>query len=179
MGLSAALVLGAGSFVVAQGNKADPAAQKTEAIDFRKLKEWLPAELNGMKRSEANGERNKLGEITISQARATYGKGDDEKTPRIELEVVDYGGMNQMAQGLAMAWTAAEIDRESDDGYEKTIKIKNNPGMETWQKEGSHGEIQLLVGKRYILTLRTDNIPAEQFKKVAESLALEKLAELK
>src|SRR5687767_8934665 len=110
MGLSAALVLGAGSFVVAQNNKAEPAAQKTEAIDFRKLKEWLPAELNGIKRSEANGERNKLGDITISQARAAYGKGEDEKTPRIELEVIDYGGMNQMAQGLAMAWTAAEID---------------------------------------------------------------------
>ena len=179
MGLSAALVLGAGSFVVAQGNKAAPAAQKTEAIDFRKLKEWLPAELNGIKRSEAKGERNKLGEMTVSQAHATYQKAEEENAPRIEVEVTDYAGVNDMAQGLAMAWTAAEIDRESDDGYEKTVKVKNNPGMETWQKEGNHGELQLLVGNRYILTVRTDNIPAEQFKKLAESLPLEKLAELK
>jgi hypothetical protein len=166
--------------VRAQDDK-NKAAAKVEAIDFRKLKEWLPTELNGIKRKDANGERNKLGEMTVSQASATYLKGadDDEKAPRIEIEVIDYGGVKDMAQGIAMAWTMAEIDKESDDGYEKTIKLKDNPGMETWQKEGSHGQIQLLVGKRYILNIQTNNIPAEQLKKIAESLGLEKLAALK
>ena len=177
IGLSAALLLGAASVLTAQDQK--DAGQKAEAIDFRKLKEWLPAELNGIKRTDAKGERNKLGDLTVSNAQGTYSKGDGENVPRIEVEVTDYAGMKEMAQGLAMAWTATEIDKESDDGYEKTIKVKNNPGMETWQKEGKHGEVQLLVGKRYILTLRTDNVPVEQFKKLAESLALEKLAELK
>src|SRR5688572_30582146 len=171
------LVLG-GGWAIGQ-DKAAPA--KTEAVDFRKLKEWLPAEMNGIKRKEASGEKNKLGEMTVSQARGTYtrGKDDDENAPRIEVEVVDYAGVKDMANGIAMAWTMAEIDREGDDGYEKTIKIKGHPGMETWQKEGKHGQIQLLVGKRYILNVSTNNVPEEQFKKIAESLALEKLAELK
>ena len=183
LGLAAVLALGASSAAVAQ-EQAEPAANaaKVESIDFRKLKGWLPGELNGIKRKEAGGEKNKVGEMTVSTARATYekGGGDDEaNAPRIELEIIDYGGIKDMAQGMAAVWTAAEIDKESDEGYERTIKVNGHPGMETWQAEGKHGEIQLLVGKRYILTLRTDNVPAEQVKKIAESLDLKALADLK
>jgi hypothetical protein len=177
--LAGALALGAGSIALAGDDAREDATQKVESIDFRKLKEWLPAELNGIKRKEAGGEKNRIGDITVSTARATFQKGEDENSPRIEIEVVDYGGVKDMAQGLAAAWTAADVDRESDNGYERTIKLKNQPAMETWDNQSKHGQVQVLAGKRYIVTLQTDNIPAEQIKKIAESLALDKLAEMK
>jgi hypothetical protein len=163
----------------ADGKKAD--APKTEAVDFRKLKELMPAELDGLKRTENNGEKNALGAFSMSQAKAQYKKSkdqDDEKEPSIGVELIDYGGV-EMAKGLAMAWTMAEIDKESDNGYEKTVKVKGNPGMETWEKEGKRGRVQILVGSRFILTLETQNIASEKVIKIAESLPLDKIAALK
>jgi hypothetical protein len=156
-------------------------ASKPQAIDYRKLKEILPAELNGLKRTEASGERNAFGGMSVSTAKGEYKKAkdqDDDKEPSISVELLDYGGV-EMAKGLAMAWTMTEIDKDSDTGYEKTIKIKGNPGLETWEKEGKHGHVQLLVDSRFILNLDTRNVPSEQVQKVVESMPLDKLAALK
>ncbi len=156
-------------------------APKAVSVDFRKLKEVLPAELNGLKRTEHTGEKNAFGGMSVSTAKAEYKKNkdqDDEKEPSINVEVVDYGGV-ELAKGLAMAWTMAEIDKESDGGYEKTVKIKGNPGMETWHKENKNGHVQVLVGNRFILTVDTTNIPSEQVLKIVEALPLDKLAALK
>src|SRR5205085_1673362 len=124
-------------------------------IDFRKIKEIIPTELNGLKRSECNGEKNKIGEISISQVNATFKKGEGENNPQIQLTVIDYSN-TEMAKGLSAAWTTVEIDKESDDGFEKTIKVKNNPGFLTWQKDGKHGQLQLLVGQRLLVTMQTE-----------------------
>jgi hypothetical protein len=181
MTLAAWMVLGLGLVGVARADEAkkeEKPAAKGESVDFRKLKELMPTELGGLKRTECNGERNKLGEISISQCKARYAKDDKEGSPEIDVEVLDYSD-GQMAKGLAAVWTMAEIDKESDDGFEKTVKVKGNPAMQTWNKEGKHGEVQILVAQRYIVTVRTENLPAEQAIKVAEALPLDKLAALK
>lgn len=181
--LTVAAVMAALSFVpaaIAADEKENKEAPKTEAIDFRKLKELLPEELGGLKRKEATGEKNKLGEISISQARGAYQKGDEDNAPRITVEIQDFGGMgNQAAMGMATAWTMAEIDKETDDGYEKTVKVAGNAGFETWNKNDKHGQVQLIVAKRFIVTVQTDNLPAGECKKLAEKLPLDKLAALK
>jgi hypothetical protein len=163
---------------IARADEPAKEAPKGQSIDFRKLKEWMPTELNGLKRSECNGERNKVGEISISQCSATFKKDDNDGSPRIQVQVMDYSNLD-MAKGLSAAWTLTEIDKESDDGFEKTVKVKGSPGFLRWQKEAKHGEVQLLVKDRYIVTVQTDNVPSEQVIKVAEALALDKLGELK
>ena len=173
-------VVAAAATNVARAEDPKP-AKAASTVDFRKLKELMPAELNGLKRTEHNGEKNAFGTVSVSTAKAEYRKNkdqDDEKEPSISIEVVDYGGI-EMAKGLAMAWTMAEIDKESDEGYEKTVKVKGHPGMETWHKEGKNGNVQVLVGNRYILTVDTTNIPSEQVLKIVESFPLDKLAALK
>lgn len=160
--------------------KRDDAAApaKAQSIDFRKLKEWMPTELNGLKRTECNGERNKINDMSITQCSATFKKEDKEGAPEIQVQIIDYSNA-EFAKGLSAAWTAVEIDKESDDGFEKTLKVKGQPAMLRWQKENKHGEVQVLVGSRYIVTVTTENLPAEQVSKVAEGLALDKLADLK
>jgi len=160
----------------ADGKKAD--APKTEAVDFRKLKELVPAELSGMKRSSCNGERNKVGEMSISQVTASFKKDDNDGSPKVELTVIDYSNL-EMAKGMAAAWTTIEIDKDSDDGFEKTVKVKGNPGFFTWRKDGKRGEVQLMVGQRYIMTVQTDNIASDDVIKTVEALPLDKLAALK
>jgi hypothetical protein len=153
-------------------------APKTETVDFRKLKEIMPTELNGLKRSECNGERNKIGELSISQVNATFKKGDDEKAPKVDVQVIDYSNP-EMAKGMSAAWSTVEIDKESDDGFEKTVKIKGNPGFLSWQKNGNHGQVNMLVGGRYVVSMSTENVASGDVIKMAEALPLDKLAALK
>ncbi len=159
-----------------------PAAPKRESIDFRKLKELFPAELGGIKRSEASGERNKIGDMSITTAKAAYKKNaDDEKAPRIEIEVMDYGGSGAEMAAAAAIWATMEIDKDSDNGYEKTVKIGEgkHPGFETWNKTDMHGDLQVWAGKRYIIHFQTYNLPAGEVTKLAVQYPLDKLAELK
>lgn len=176
-----ALVLVGLAGVVQADDKPAADAPKPQAIDFRKLKEILPAELNGLKRTEASGEKNAFGGMSVSTAKGEYKRAkdqDDDKEPSISIEILDYGGV-EMAKGLAAAWTLAEIDKDSDTGYEKTVKIKGNPALETWEKEGKHGHVQVLVGSRFIMNVDTRNVPSEQLQKIVESMPLDKLAALK
>lgn len=158
-----------------------PASQpaKVPAVDFRKLKEVLPENLAGVKRSEARGEKQKLGEFTFTTAHGEYQKEDAGETdPNLSLELFDYGAAPEMAS-MFTVWQQMEIDRESDNEYEKTVKIKEHPGLEKYNSEGKHGELQLYVANRFLLTLNANNISQEQFKKAIEELPVEKLAALK
>lgn len=172
----AALILVAFIGVLRADDK--PEAPKTDAVDFRKLKEVMPEELGGMKRTDCSGEKNKIGDMSISHVTAKFSKGDGDDAPRAEVQVMDYSNM-EMAKGLSAAWTTIEIDKESDNGFEKTIKVAGNPGFESWKKDAKHGEVQLLVGKRFIVSVQTYNVPAEQVIKLVEALPLDKLAALK
>jgi hypothetical protein len=168
-----------GSFAVRAEDK--PAASqpaKVEAVDFRKLKELMPADAADLKRTDNTGEKNKIGDFQLSTAKATFTKEGDN-APEVTIEIIDYGGAPGMSEGIA-AWTQMEIDKDSDSGHEKTLKIKDKyPAYETFQKEGQSGNLQIYVAKRYIVTITTSNLPAEQMQKVAESISLDKLAELK
>ena len=88
----------------------DATTRPSEPVDFRKLKEALPAELLGIRRTEANGEKNAMGGFKISQARGTY-TTDADNAPRIEVTYTDYSGTQGMADAMA-AWSKMEIDRE-------------------------------------------------------------------
>lgn len=158
-----------------------PASQpaKVTPVDFRKLKELMPAELAGVKRSGNEGEKTSLGEFSFSRAEAAYEKPEPgEKDPNVRVEIVDYGAAQGMAAAFTM-WETLDVDRESDEGHEKSIKVKGQPGMETFTKEGQSGNVQLYVAKRFYVNVTTNNVPAEELKELVESLPIEKLAELK
>jgi hypothetical protein len=147
-------------------------------IDYQKLKEALPAELAGMTRSELTGEKTGFGEIKFSTARATYVKdADKDDAPRIDLQLQDYGANSPMLAGMT-AWTQAAIEREGDDGFQKTTKIQDQPAMLMYANEGKTGTAQLLVGGRFMMTVTTVNMSAEQFKKIGDELKLKEVAAL-
>lgn len=160
---------------IAQNATTQPAGP----VDFRKLKEALPAKLLDIDRTEATGEKTAVGEFKLSMARGTYVKdANSDDSPRIEITITDYGATKGMIEAFA-AWSKMEIDRESDGGYEKTTKVGEHPAFETYQNEGKSGQLQVFVANRFIVQIQTTNVPAEQLKKIGEEMKLEKLAELK
>lgn len=48
---------------------------------------------------------------------------------------------------------ASGYSRESGDGYEKSITVAGNPGFERWDVDSKHGELNLFVGKRFLVTI--------------------------
>lgn len=155
------------------------AADTPEPVDYKKIKDLVPAELVGLKRTECNGQKMKMGEMNMSMVTARFTKDEgSDKAPRVELVIQDYGAMPQVLEGMA-AWTAMEMDQEGDEGHHKSCKISGFPALEQYTKASKHAQVMVLVAKRFLLTIQMDNIAPDQIRKTAEALPLAKLAELK
>ena len=181
--ISLSMVALSSAVVRAEEETAAPASQPAAAaaaVDFRRLKEMMPEELVGLKRTDNSGEKISMGEYKVSVARADYGKENDESEnpPSINVEVTDFGATPSMGEAMAV-WAKLDIDQEGDDGYQKTVKYADQPGMENFQTDGKHGTLQIYVANRYIISITTSNLDAENLKKIAEAYPLKKLAELK
>ena len=122
---------------------------KVKAVDFRKLKELLPEELDGMKRTNAKGERTNAMGVNISQSEGNYKTEDGEQN--IKITIIDFGSMKGLTGMALFAWTMADIDKESDDGYEKTTEFKGYKAFEKYNTTNKSGELEVLVGERFMV----------------------------
>lgn len=174
-----AVTCGSVSVVAAQQAPAASQPAKVQPIDFRKLKELMPADAAGVKRSSNEGEKMNLGEMSFSKATAQFNKPEPaDNDPSVTIEIVDYGGAPGMGEVIT-AWQQMEIDKESDGGHEKSTKVKDQPAYEQYRNEGKSGQVQVWVASRYYVNLQTTNVSKEELKKIADSLPIEKLKELK
>jgi hypothetical protein len=157
---------------------AKPATTRSvQPVDFSKLKDVLPPELAGLKRATIDGERTAVAEFKLSQARATYGDQNKVDAASLTVELADYGAMPDF-QGLAF-WAGQDIVQETEEGYTRTIKIRDQPALEQYTNDGKSGSLQVVIAKRYFLTINSTNLSADDFKKIAEQLPVQKLLDLK
>ncbi|GAB3790621.1 hypothetical protein GCM10028818_60960 [Spirosoma horti] len=146
-----------------------------ETVDFRSLKELLPADADGLPRKEATGEKNGTAGFTISTANSKYANTDD--TESIELSIIDGGG-SAMTMGLA-AWSMLEMDKETGDGYEKTSKIGDNKSYEKYDNGDKSGEVAILVKKRFVVSAKGRGVSMDKIKAALNDIDLDKLGSLK
>lgn len=117
-----------------------------EPVAFQTLQSHLP-QVSGWEMEEPEGERMTM-PVPFSQVETTYKKGET----RIEAKIVDTG----MAQLLIAPWSmmlAAGYEKETSDGYEKAVTVDGNPAIEKWSKRDRNGELNILVGKRYMVSI--------------------------
>ena len=117
-----------------------------EPVAFQTLQSHLP-KVSGWEMDEPEGERMTM-PVPFSQVETQYKKGET----RIEAKIVDTG----FAQLLMAPWSmmmAAGYSRESSSGYEKSTSLSGNPAIEKWDKSSKNGELDVLVGKRFMLSL--------------------------
>ena len=150
--------------------------EPVDPVDFRKLKELLPEEIAGFKRTEASGEKEGAMGFTISRAEAKY-KGSSDAT--VDIEILDTGGIAGVATMALAAWTMADIDKESDTSYEKTTQLDGYKAFEKYDSQSKSGELNLLVADRYVVNLNGNNVTMEQMKNALADLNLNRLADLK
>lgn len=169
--------MGAVGALKEMANQAEEMGKKgpVATVDFRTLKELLPADADGLPRKEATGEKNGAAGFTVSTAEGKY--ANDDNSERIELSIIDGGG-SAMMFGLA-AWSMLDIDKETENGYEKTTKIGDNKAYEKYDNADKDGEIAVLVNKRFIVSVKGKGVSMDKIKAALEDVDLDKLADLK
>ena len=69
-----------------------------------------------------------------------------------------------------------KFERESSEGYEKSTELNGMPTFEKWNEENKDNEVTVLVGKRFIVHVETDEMPEGSARKIAEGMDLNGLA---
>ena len=151
--------------------------KKYEVVDFRELKSLLPESLGDMKRTNAEGEKNSAMGFTISQARGDYSTEDGSQY--IDIEITDFGGATGWAGLASWGWTIAEVDRETETGYEKTTTFKGHKAFEKYDNQYQNGNIEVLVGGRYMVSVDGNSVSMDVIKNALGSIDLGKLEAMK
>ena len=144
-----------------------------EPVSIDALKTALPA-ISGWEMEPPRTQRM-TSPVAYAEAETQYKQGDKE----IEVKIVDTGYAQMLVAPWAMFLTTG-YSRESDDGYEKSVVVSGHPGFERWRKDRNRGELNLFVGKRFLVSLEgndlADTKPLHDF---AGKMDLGKIAALK
>jgi len=144
-----------------------------DPVSFKVFEPLFP-ELSGWEKGTPEGEKM-TAPIAISQSQLDYRKGD----ARINAKIVDSGN-NRMFMAPFMMYLTAGYGRETSHGYEKSLKFGDYPAWERWDSEGKGGELNILVNKRFLVTLEGNDIEnTKVLHDLAGKIDLARLAQLK
>ena len=153
------------------GSMAPGTGGKVALVDFRALKTLLPESVGDLKRVSATGEKEVAMGFGASHALGKY-KGDGDA--RLSIKIVDTAGIGGIALA-AFGLAAVEVDKETDDGYERTTTLGGNKAFEKYNSKSRNGEVKVLVGNRFIIEIDGDAIPMEAIKDAVSKVDLAKL----
>jgi hypothetical protein len=150
----------------------DPNAKPVDPVSFRDLQDVLP-ELSGWERGKPTGERM-TAPVNFSEASVTHTKDD----ATISTKITD-SALNQLLVAPFAMFLAGNYERETESGYEKSIKVGDQPGFEKWDTEDKSGELTVIVNKRFIVAIEGRGIDnAKVLHEVLDKTDLTKLAAL-
>jgi hypothetical protein len=147
--------------------------KSVEPVSFRELQVALPSVAGWTMDGKAKGEKM-TSPVPFSQTEARYTKGEAS----MDVKVVDSGFSQMLVAPWAMFLTTG-YEKETDEGYEKSTKVAGHPGFERWNSEDKSGELNFVVGKRFLVTVEgRDLADAKDLHAFAEKMDLAKLASL-
>lgn len=144
-----------------------------DPVSFRELQTVMP-EISGWERKSPTGERM-TAPFAFSQSSTTYTNGDQN----VDLKIMD-SGFNQMLFAPFAMFMAAGYEKETQDGFEKSVTIGGYPGFEKWDKGTKNGELTVVVNKRFLVQVEGHDVADEKvLHTILDKTDLTKLAALK
>ena len=144
-----------------------------DPVSFRELQTAF-GDLKGWEKDKPTGERM-TAPVSFSEASVTYRRGEAS----IDAKIID-SGFNQILMAPFAMFLAAGYEKETQDGYEKSVKIGEHPGWEKWNADGKDGELNAVISKRFLFTLDGNGIDSTKvLYELAQATDLAKLASLK
>ncbi|MBN1448634.1 MAG: hypothetical protein JXA28_11940 [Bacteroidetes bacterium] len=145
------------------------------AVSFKVLMNYLPGDFGDMERQDPEGESMTMGSWNYSQASVNY-RGPDNA--HAEVEIFDYAYIPMLYSSFRMMWKM-NYNKESSRGYERTTDIGDYPAIEKWTAESQNAEVTVLVGDRYIVSVKTRNLPEDAARDLLGMIDLKGLAKEK
>jgi hypothetical protein len=149
------------------------AGKAIEPVSFRDLQVvFVP--LDGWEMGKPTGEKITV-PFAYSQAKVRYSKED----ARIEATVTD-SSFNQLLVAPFTIFLTTGYEKETEIGYEKSVKVAGYPGWEKWDDSSKDGELNAFVNKRFLVQFEGDGLAdTKVLYQLAEASNLGKLGGLK
>ncbi len=173
MNTAAALLL---AVAFAGAIRAAEEPQLVEVVDFSKLLPILPNAPADWTADKAEGSTDDIGGTKITSVHRDYKKGDGDTAPTTSISILDSAANPDYVASTTAAWS---MSTSTPEGYTKTLTIEGMPGFETFENEGKHGTLWLMVAKRYVLTIETQNQEAKDLQDWLKRVDVKKLSEIK
>lgn len=144
----------------------------SEPVSFRDMQTAFPT-VAGWEMGKPKGERM-TSPVAFSQTEVRYKNGNQS----IDVKIVD-SAFNQILVAPWAIFLTAGYEKETDDGYEKSTTIGGNPGFEKWNTERKDGEVNVVVGKRFLVSVEGNGLSdVKQLQEFAAKVDAAKLAAL-
>jgi hypothetical protein len=148
-------------------------ANRHDPVDFHTLEALLPASLPGMQRGTPKGEANQAMGIKASSAEVDF---SGQNNARISVSIQDATAVSGLA---GLAEMANSQESEQGGSYEKNETFGGQRVHETWDASSRHGELSLIVAKRYGVDVTGDNVDMDALKSALAGIDLGKLESMK
>lgn len=144
--------------------------KEVEIINFRELKKRFPSSIAGMERKSSEGQTTGFGGMKVSIAEAEYRDGNE----RLDLTITDTGGLGAALMGMAF-WSNLEMDKETEDGFERTTEIDGHKAYMKYNRRTEQSEIAVIYNSRYLAVAKAKGMDFEDLQEVVEDLDLDDL----
>ena len=142
-----------------------------QAIAAQSLKAALPEKLAGLPRTGFDVQDGAALGFPTSQASAQYGNDDKQ----LRLEIVDVGGLGQMA---VMAMGMVQGEKEDQTSAEKTWQEGGRTLHQRYDKDGSHAEFKTILKNGLVVSIEGDNMGVKDLQGYMSQVGLNALEAL-
>jgi hypothetical protein len=150
------------------------ALAQQKPVHFKQLQGFLPKiDIAGFTKGKPGGQTSTAMGMSTSEATLEYTKGEET----IEVKISDMAGVPFAAVGASMMGMT-EFENQTENGYEKSVKIQGFPGTEKVETgEYKSAEISLVVANRFMVELKGNGMSdAAILRKLIDSMNLAELA---
>jgi hypothetical protein len=149
--------------------------KEVQAVAGATLKDLLPSELPGMKRTKASSEKVNTMGVDMSKAEGRYEAADGGEA-RMRITFTDLGNLTGPMRTTMVAWTAAQYNRETDSGYEKTTTYSDCKAVEKYNTGTHRGSLRVFVADRFVVEAEGTGLTMDAIKEMLGKVDLKKLA---
>ena len=145
-------------------------------VDYSKLIPLLPDAPAGWTSDKPEGSTTDVGGFKLTNVHRDYRKGEGEKVPTTAISILDSAANPDYVEATTAAWN---FSTTSTEGYSKAVTVDGNPGFETFENEGKHGTLWIMVAKRYFLQIETQQQEPAALQEWAKRVDVKKLGAIK
>ena len=154
----------------------EPAPLIPEVVAFSKLLPFLPEGPAGWTTDKPEGSTDDAGGVKITNVHRDYKKGTADNAPTTSISILDSAANPEYVTATTAAWNSST---STPEGYSKALTVEGMPGFETFENEGKHGTLWLMVAKRYVLQIETQGQDSKDLQDWLKRIDVKKLADVK